>query len=408
MPEWDSFDVFLREATQVNDDSRRQQMVDELLQARKTWPWINDHRATFIFNKENIQRAGINLDTIKSDPPFAPMTHLEGTSLWYITMEFEYDDLLDYMLVVNDPMTPLRSEQDLVGRVSRHWQIDPLNPLMMQTAQINVSVLRMPQARPFVDWSKMPAVRRGNVTEHAIRSRQLGFGDRHLWVYTPPGYDPDRRAEYPLLLLMDAQWCMGPLQIPQVVDTLIKHERMQPTIIAMIQSGTQEERPREFIANDRHYLFLLTELLPFIQTHYHVNPMELGVGGAGVGATAAAYAALMNPVAFTRLIMISPPLAGRGGEEKLTQYLPMFERAEKLPQRVFQSVGRYELKSRFYNPGRNLAEHLQTRRNVDFRFAELGSGHGLVGFKGIFPEALAWVFPAVVSEPESESSAYSE
>ncbi|MBZ0297333.1 MAG: DUF3327 domain-containing protein [Anaerolineae bacterium] len=408
MPEWDSFDVFLREATQVSDDARRQEMVDELLQERKTWPWINDRRATFIFNKENVQRVAVNLDTIKTDPPFAPMTHLHGTSLWYVTLEFHLDDLLDYMLVVNDPMTPLRNEQDLVSRVTRHWQIDPLNPLQMQTAQMSVSVLRMPQARPFVDWSKMPSVRRGRVNEHAIRSRQLGFSERHLWVYTPPGYDPDRQVEYPLLLLMDAQWCTGPLQIPQMADTLIKHGRMEPTIIAMIQSGSQDERPREFIANDRHYLFLLTELLPFVQTRYHVNPIELGVGGVGIGASAAAYAALMNPVAFTRLIMISPPLSGRSGEEKLNQYPPMFERAEKLPQRIFQSVGRYELKSRFYGPGVALAENLQTRRNVDFRFVELGSGHGLVGFKGVFPEALAWVFPAIVSEPESESELYNE
>ena len=51
-----------------------------------------------------------------------------------------------------------------------HWQPDPLNPLRMETAQMNVSVLRMSDARPFPDWSAMRAVPRGRVYEHSVDS----------------------------------------------------------------------------------------------------------------------------------------------------------------------------------------------------------------------------------------------
>jgi enterochelin esterase family protein len=294
------------------------------------------------------------------------------------------------MLAIDDPMTPLAGEKNLVERVTQHWQVDPLNERQIQTAQINVSVLQMPQARPFPDWSAMQGVPRGTVTAHTIDSRQLDFKGRSVWVYTPSGYNANA-DEYPLLMLMDALWCTGPLQIPHIADALVKHNRMQPTVIAMIQSASQDQRPRELLTNDRHALFLLSELLPFLQNHYRVNPLDIGVGGVGMGAIASMHATLSNPAAFSHLIMISPPLQGQ--EVSLQDYRRRFETAGILPGHIFQAVGRYETFSRFLKPGRRLAEIIEKRSDVAYQFVEHGSGHGLVGFKGIFPEALAWTYP---------------
>ncbi len=392
MPDWNSFNAFLTEAMQVKPDER-QGLVDSLLSQRPAWPWIENTKATFVFSRAGTENIALNLDTIKSDPPFAPMTHMEGTTLWYLTREFEQDDLLDYLLAVNDPMTPLAQEKDIVGRVSRHWQVDPLNPTKIDSGQVHVSVLQMPEARPFPDWSAMKGVTRGQVTEHEIGSRQLSFTGRKLWVYTPPGYTQATGKDYPLLILQDGQWCTGPLQVPYIADALIKHGRMEPIVITMIQSGNQDERAREFISNDRYYLFMLMELLPYVQTHYRIDPIRMGVGGVAVGAVAAAHAALMNPTAFSHLMMISPPLGRGPNQDQLQRYANRFEKIETLPKRIFQSVGRYEASSRFLKPARELRDILETRREVDYRYVELGSGHGLVGFKGALPEALAWVFP---------------
>ena len=256
MSDWDTFEAFLAEVAQLDDAKQRQDLVNALLRQRPDWPWIEGNRVTFIHSQVGTTSAALNLDTIKEDPPFAPMTQLEGTSLWYVTEEFEPDDLLDYMLAIDDPMTPLASEKNLVERVTRHWQVDPLNERQIKTAQINVSVLQMPQARPFPDWTAMAGVPRGAIHEHTIDSRQLNFKGRNVSVYTPPGYDTSG-DEYPVLLLMDALWCTGPLQIPYIADALVKHNRMQPTIIAMIESPPQDQRPGELITNDRHALFLL-------------------------------------------------------------------------------------------------------------------------------------------------------
>ena len=393
MPRWDSFATFLAEADEITSNGQRQALVDELLDERTEWPWIEGNKATFIYSSLGArQSVAINLDTIKGDPPFAQMTNMHGTTFWYVTRQFERDDLLDYLLAIDDPLTPLATEPDIVSRVSNFWRADPNNPVRMRTAQQDVSILRMDEARPFPDWSEMKAVRRGKVNEHNFDSTQLGFKGRKLWVYTPPGYEHSGMV-YPLLILQDGQWANGPLQVPFIADALIKHNRLMPIVIAMLQSGSQQERVREYTSNNLHYASLLTELLPFVQVNYRIDSTHLGVGGVAIGAVAAAHAALMNPAVFNGLIMISPPLGQGQGSDALTQVAPRFQQARVLPRHIFQSVGRYEAKSRFLRPAYALRDILKDKSDVAYQFAEIGSGHGLVGFRSIMPEALAAVFP---------------
>ena len=400
MPRWESFYRFLAEIRQT-PESARQALVNELLSERPDWPWIEDNVATFIYAAPGVQRVALNLDIIEGDPPFAPMTRLEGTNMWYVQRQFARDDLLDYLLAINDPMTPLRDEHNLVQRVSRYWLPDPRNPMRLTDAQVETTVLRMPSARPFPNWSRMTAIPRGRIHEHEFNSSRMNFEGRKLWVYTPPGYEESPGQMYPLLVLLDGQWMVGPLQIPAIADALIKHGRMQPVIIAMKQSGGQASRINDYVSNDNHYAAILTELLPLLQTQYRIDSTNLGMGGVGVGAIAAAHASLKNPAVFSHLIMVSPPLGRGQAQEKLLEYATRFDTAALLPRRIFQSVGRYEMPTRFYKPGLALSGILRRRQerrgDIDYMFAELGSGHGLVAFKSIFPEALAHTFPAEAS-----------
>ncbi len=186
---------------------------------------------------------------------------------------------------------------------------------------------------------------------------------------------------------------IGPLQLCFIADALIKHRRMVPTVIAMIQSATQDERNREYISSDKYYNFLLSELMPFVQTHYRIDSNRVGIGGVAVGAVAAAHAALKNPAVFSRLLMVSPPLGKGEYQDELREYSKRFTGAERLPDRIFQSVGHYEAKARFNRPAHNLKSILEGFSTVQYKFVETGSGHGLVGFRSVLPEALAWMFP---------------
>lgn len=392
MPNWTSFDAFLADVQAASSDAERAALADALLEERPVWPWIDGERVTFVLDRIGTSSAALNLDTLPGDPPFAMMEPIHGTSLWYVTMSFRPDDLLDYMLAIDDPLTPLAQERDLLSRVATHWGTDALNPLKMQTAQMDVSVLRMPQARPFPDWSAFPGVPRGKVYEHAVQSDELGFRDRRLWVYTPPGYGAG--SVYPLLILNDGQWAVGPLQVPFIADMMVKYQRMAPTVIAMLQSGEGDVRMREYLEPEGYTVFLLTELLPYIQTRYFVDSGRIGLGGVDEGAAAAIGAATRSPSLFTRLIAISPPLHAKGQHAQALQELrERFDGSAPLPKRIFQSVGRYEARARFIRPALALRDRLRARRDVEYQFVETGSGHSLVGFRSVLPEALAWAFP---------------
>jgi enterochelin esterase-like enzyme len=395
MPGWERFADFLAEA-EAAPVAEREALVDALLAERDTFPWVDGDRATFVYTRPGADNVAINLDRINTDPPFVPMERLEGTNLFYRTLTFEMDDLLDYMLAVNDPMTPLKTERDIVGRVRRYWRMDPLNPAGMQAATADVSVLRMPHARPFPDWARMGAVPRGKTVEHRMDSQQLGASGRKVWVHLPHDYD-ETTLKYPLLILQDGQWMVGPLQVPAIANALVKHGRMAPVVIAMVQSGDQAERLRDYVDNPIYYSFVMTELLPFLQKNYRVDATALGIGGASAGAIAAADVALQNPSVFGALLMFSPPLGKGPKQEALAAYHGRFETMRVLPDRIFHTVGRYEAKARFLNPSVRLADTLYARADTNYRFVELGSGHGLIAFRSILPEALAWGFPGHAS-----------
>lgn len=397
MSNWETFDAFLTQAQAAPVDER-QAIVNALLAERPVFPWVEGNRATFIYTEPGATQVALNLDTIKADPPFVPMERLEGTSLFYVTYPFAQDDLLDYLIVVDDPMTPLAQESpaQLTARVQQYWRTDSLNPASMKTANLDVSVLQMPAARPFPDWSRLGGVPRGSTVEHRMNSQKMGFVGRKVWVHTPPNYR-ESGLVYPLLILQDGQWAVGPLQVPHIVDALVKHGRMAPVIIAMVQSGTQQDRIRDYVLRDTHYDFILDELLPFLQTHYRIDSTNLGIGGASAGAVAAADAALKNPAVFNGLVMLSPPLGKGPGQEKLMQYAQRFQDARLLPRRVFHTVGRYEVTGRFLRPNVELSDILDERTDLEYKFVELGSGHGLVAFRSILPEALAWAFPGWAS-----------
>ncbi|GAB5493518.1 MAG: hypothetical protein Phog2KO_37330 [Phototrophicaceae bacterium] len=396
MPRWDSFTQFLQEANQLSNDVSRQQLVTELLRERPRFPWIEGDLATFVHINENAETVAVNLDIIERDPPFDSMQKLEGTDLWYTQRRFQPDDLLDYLIVVDDPMTPLRDDKNLPSRIAS-WQADELNPSQVSNGNLRVSVLSMPEARPFPNWASMAQVPNGTVREHDFTSIQMGFTNRRLWIYTPPGYEDEPEREYPLLVLLDGQWMIGPMQVPFIADALIKHGRMESVVIAMSESGGGSARMRDYVSNDQQYRSILTELVPLLQSEYRIDSTNLGIGGAGVGAIAAAHAALKNAAVFSHLIMLSPPLGKGQMRQQLLEYADRFENAKLLPERIFQSVGRYELQTRFYKPGLALSGILQRRQaqrgDIAHKFVELGSGHGLAAFRSVIPEALAHIFP---------------
>ena len=145
---WNSFIQFLCEIYQLPTDER-QSAVDELLTTHTEWPWVERDRATFVYDSWSASSVAINIDIVNRDPPFEKMTQLENTSLWYHQRYFDRDALVDYMYAVDDPGTPLAQEVDLMDRVGRFWENDPLNALAIQSSQVTTSCCKCQRRVPF-------------------------------------------------------------------------------------------------------------------------------------------------------------------------------------------------------------------------------------------------------------------
>jgi enterochelin esterase-like enzyme len=121
----------------------------------------------------------------------------------------------------------------------------------------------------------------GTVRLHSYQSRSLGRR-RGLQVYTPPEYEKDTRARYPVLYLFhgsgdnEATWTvLGRAHL--IMDNLLAQGKAKPMIVVMPDGhaappqppgGAPEGRARNIEAFRRD---LLEDIIPFVEANYRVR-----------------------------------------------------------------------------------------------------------------------------------------
>jgi S-formylglutathione hydrolase FrmB len=141
---------------------------------------------------------------------------------------------------------------------------------------------------------------------------------RDLYVYVPPGYDPNLR--YPLMLWLHgfsqdeesfARDVVGPL------DRAIHEGKLPPTIIAApdgsLRGVAGTFSPGSFFLNTRAGAFqdyLMGDVWDFLHQHYSIRPEAEAhvLAGASMGGGAAYNLAIKHPDRFRVVVGIFPPL----------------------------------------------------------------------------------------------------
>jgi enterochelin esterase-like enzyme len=115
-------------------------------------------------------------------------------------------------------------------------------------------------------------------------------GQNYLAIYTPPGYDPGRAAQYPTLYLShggggnEVDWAtQGDLR--NIMDNLIDTGQIEPMVVVMPNENgyLQSTDPANpFAPNDQD---LINNIIPYVQSHYDVSPSasERAVAGPSMG-----------------------------------------------------------------------------------------------------------------------------
>lgn len=157
--------------------------------------------------------------------------------------------------------------------------IDPANPAMKPQRSPNTSILHLPGSPALVwDFQDVP---HGTIHQHSHFSKSLGK-ERHVWVYTPPGYETSSAEKYPLLVLQHGSGDRHETWVTHgkahwILDNLIATKKAVPMIVMMIDGHPLGMVPRDQADRRSASLAafkteLLSEALPLVEQLYRVRP----------------------------------------------------------------------------------------------------------------------------------------
>jgi len=240
--------------------------------------------------------------------------------------------------------------------------IDPANPLIQSGVDgPAASLVEVPGDLP----ETATAVPHGTVHRHSYQS-SVGLGQRGVAVYTPPGYERNRRTRYPVLYLLhgsgdnEIAWTeAGRAHI--IADNLIAKGRLRPLIIVMPNShGTSEKDLRQKGAEN-----LLRDVIPLVDSVYRTRrePNRRAIAGLSMGAFQALWYGLENPTVFGAIGVFSGGVADDG----TTAQIIAFGKGQSRPKPFSVSIGEIDRNLPF---SRRLDREL-TAAGIDHEFSIL-------------------------------------
>ena len=243
-----------------------------------------------------------------------------------------------------------------------------------------------------------PGVPRGTILACEWNASRVFPGTRRrYWVYVPAQYAASEPAS--LMVFQDGHLYLDPegeFRAGVVFDNLIHRAEMPITIGVFVNAGEPENRNAEYDAfSDVYATFLLTEILPHVQSSYLIadDPDQWAIGGGSSGGSCAFTVAWMQPDRFRRVLCFSGSFAQiRGGNP----YLELIEEAPQKPLRVFLQAATRDLN--WDSPDRNwFSSNLRiaaalAERGYDLRLVLGDGGHDLNYGGVILPDALRWLW----------------
>ena len=201
------------------------------------------------------------------------------------------------------------------------------------------------------DFYALEDVPHGHVQQVLFASPSTGT-QRRAFVYTPPGYEADAGARYPVLYLQhgwgedETAWTnQGHANL--IMDNLIAEGRVRPFIIVMTYGMTNDTQIGGLARFDvgPFETVLLRELMPYVDSHFRTlaDPDHRALAGLSMGGFESKLIATRNPDVFSHIGLFS------GGTFSLADVegTPVLRDNVKL---FFVSYGSRELEGRRTSP----------------------------------------------------------
>ncbi len=258
--------------------------------------------------------------------------------------------------------------------------IDPMNPL------IKYNLFNLESEVHVAGGANLPweidDVPHGVLHRHHYRSAIIG-AEREVWVYTPPHYDAAKA--YPVLYLLhgfsdaeDAWWSVGRANV--ILDHLIARGAAKPMLVVMpLGYGNTEVIARDSRvdwrasvadSNAKYGDSLAREIIPLIESNYHVVPTAEGraIAGLSMGGTQATLFGLTAPDRFAWVGSFSAGAQPKSNDRAFPKL------ARDLNQRLRLVWIACGTDDQLIEPNRELSAWLD-RHQVKHTFVETPGGH---------------------------------
>ncbi|MDM5155082.1 alpha/beta hydrolase-fold protein [Bacillus sp. DX1.1] len=302
------------------------------------------------------------------------------TNLWYKTFRTNEQFVSTYYFSVNDYF-----EHDWVKR-SKHYQLDQFNSKTFGTNPDKASFLELGTAIQYDKTYFQNHIPHGEIETYSFYSSALGNA-RKLIIYTPRDYS---RTSTPqdLVITFDGSSFMQNLSAAITLDNLIYKKEIPSCIVVGMD---HVDRFAELTYNDKMNSFLKDELLPWIQTKYHVqkDPTHITIAGLSLGGLAAFYAALQYPHVFGNVLSLSGSVHRK--KDGYEDTIPWIEQkfltsSSKYPFHTYMAAGALENKS-LLEANRSLYKTLK-ENEYQITYLEFSGGHDEIWWRELFAEGL--------------------
>lgn len=267
------------------------------------------------------------------------------TNLWYKTYRLPKNARSLYVFFVNE-----KPDAELGDMEHR---LDPFNPHIVTCMDDEdnhgeycilfkrESMIELPDFKnsPFVEEKADTA--RGNIEQFRFESSILGKSKR-LWLYKPANYD---KLQKPcgLAVFMDGWEYLHETKTAVILDNMIAEGVIPPVAVVFVDN--RGNRTEELRLNTVFIDFLAKEIVPWVKEKCSISddPKDGVIGGFSAGGVTAAYAALLYPEIFGKVLSQSGAFYwGYNDDMTGAVVVDKYEHAGKLPIDIFMSMGAFE------------------------------------------------------------------
>ena len=345
---------------------------------------------------------GENMDNV--------LDRLAGTSVCHATYRYRNDVRVTYSFAPDFPLVDFKRATDAEWKafmdLAPGFRPDP-DPTRRESFVSRAeegqpdniaSILSLPDAPDQAIVESRADIPHGKVDWHKLTSEVLG-NERRIWVYTPPGYEPGG-GPYPMLVAFDGGSSLTVTPIHRVLENLLAEGRVRPMIGVFVDNPTPTSRNDDLPCSEPFARFIETELIPWVRERYAVSddPTDGYVTGVSYGGLASMWIGFRLPHLFGNVISQSASLWWGPGFDmakafRSQEYTPgwlidEYERAPKLPLRIWQEIGLMEPDDRMIEPNRRMKAVLEAK-GYNLIYRETAGGHDYAIWRGTIADALA-------------------